>query len=180
MKKLLIIAIVMLVASMANAGLLLSVDGVVDPPETSITIKPSDRLIIDIVGDGTTDPGLFYMGLAVQGPGSLEIDNAAILYAGSDAGVAWDSDEEIAGMLGLQFPFVDVSLNDVPPVGTAKPPLEGKLIDNIIFHCEAPGDVVILLFSGDGEILDTQVIHQIPEPVTVALLGLGALLIRRK
>lgn len=180
MKKLLIIAIVMLVASMANAALLLSVNGQIDPPDTSITLEPSKEVIIDIWGDGITAPGTFFVGLGVQGPGTLNSGGAVINYAGTDKGVSLYDDAGIAEYLGIQNPFTLVSLNDVPAPGTPKAPLTGTLVDNMIFHCEGIGDVVILLFDIDGNLLDTQVIHQIPEPVTVALLGLGALFIRRK
>ena len=77
---------------------------------------------------------------------------------------------------------------------------EMVLIDEIWFHCDSDtpvNDVTVLLTSGGinvvnpdtmdlstipaGTILDTLIIHQIPEPMTMALLGLGGLaLIRRR
>ena len=69
------------------------------------------------------------------------------------------------------------------------PPLLGKLVDSILLHCEGIGEVTLTLASiydpGTGEpvsitVMDTQVIHQIPEPMTFALLGLGGLFLRRR
>jgi hypothetical protein len=52
------------------------------------------------------------------------------------------------------------------------------------FHCSAPGDVTISLYNtmvGDYETPDDVIlIHQVPEPATIALLGLGGLLLRRR
>jgi len=31
-----------------------------------------------------------------------------------------------------------------------------------------------------GAVMDSQIIHQIPEPITLALLGLGGLFLRRR
>ena len=43
--------------------------------------------------------------------------------------------------------------------------------------------MVIELYTtdfGTSELVDAVVIHQIPEPATIALLGLGGLLLRRR
>jgi hypothetical protein len=71
------------------------------------------------------------------------------------------------------------------------------LVDHVLLHCDdAPGDVVVWMspdVAGGGSIYTTGmpydgtwgagvVVHQVPEPMTIALLGLGglALLRRRK
>jgi hypothetical protein len=59
------------------------------------------------------------------------------------------------------------------------------LFSSIVFHCDGPGDVVVSLvhfnadFAVDG-VMDSIVIHQIPEPMTMGLLGLGGLFLRRR
>jgi hypothetical protein len=180
MKKLLVLMMVLGIAGAANAALLISVDGVVDPPESEIELIESDWVTLDIWGDGQTDPSTFFLGIDVQGPASLDLSQAEMLYTGNDALVDWLDYPEIADMLGLQNPLVLLSLNDLPPVGTPKEPLEGTLVDGIRLHCDGIGEVTVLLYDGDGVLLDTQVIHQIPEPMTLGLLGLGGLFLRRR
>jgi hypothetical protein len=62
-----------------------------------------------------------------------------------------------------------------------------KLFDLFTFHCEGPGDVVIQLLgtstyeTWDGGVLSSVTIHQvIQEPMTMGLLGLGGLFLRRR
>jgi hypothetical protein len=181
MKKLLVLMMVLGIAGAANAALLISVDGVVDPPDSEIEIMESDWVTLDIWGDGQTDPSAFLMGLELQGPASLDLANTDMIYTGSDASVDWLDYPDIADLLGVQNPLVLVSLNDIPPPGTDKAPLDGTLVDGIRLHCDGPGEVVVLLYDFDGNLLDSQVIHQIvPEPMTLGLLGLGGLFLRRR
>jgi len=180
MKKLLVLVLVLGVASVANAALL-SVNGIVDPPETEVTLSPSDTAIIDIWGEGTEDPLSFYAYVGISGPGTLDWSQAVILYTGDVTRIDTVDEPEAAAELGIQNPFVAFMLTD-PNNSAGHPiPLTGKLVDNIILHCDAIGDVVLSLYDIDLNLLDTQVIHQvIPEPMTMALLGLGGLYLRRR
>ncbi len=54
MKKLLVLMMVLGIASAANVSLLISVDGVVDPPDTEINLLPSEDAIISIWNEGPT------------------------------------------------------------------------------------------------------------------------------
>jgi hypothetical protein len=172
MKKLLVVAIVMLVASMANAGMLISVDGVVNPPDSAIELQPSQVAMIDIHSDGLSQSGAFF--LSIEGPGVFgDVSNAVNYVVPNDPENPSIIDISEVGLML----FVDMAL-----VGVPIPPVpQGLVVDLIPFHCEGEGDVILTLTNEEGLVLDTQVIHQIiPEPMTMALLGLGALLIRRK
>ena len=77
------------------------------------------------------------------------------------------------------------------------------LMDGLMFHCEEATDVEILLYAagqgitylthdaegnvigqeiayGPGELIDSILVIQTPEPMTIALLGLGGLFLRRR
>jgi hypothetical protein len=73
--------------------------------------------------------------------------------------------------------FVNLADGSIPPAA-----LNGVLVDLIDFHCTGqPGDVMLYLAEAAVfTVFDTQVIHQIPEPITFALLGLGGLFLRRR
>jgi hypothetical protein len=82
----------------------------------------------------------------------------------------WPPDPD--GIWGFYAAFSEI------PAGTV-------LYDEIVFTCLAVGDVTLyLLDAPDGEqasiIYDTVVVHQIPEPITIVLLGLGGLLALRR
>ena len=167
MKKFVFMLAVLEIANVANAALLLSVDGVVDPPESEITLLESETVIIDIYSDGQTmGEGTW---LSVEGPGTITSVPNGVNHVNTYYGIF-----DVYGMV-----FIDLAQLIAPPV----PPLpEGTLVDGIIFHCTGIGDVTLTLTNEAGDIVyDTQVIHQdVPEPVSIALLGLGGLFLRRR
>jgi hypothetical protein len=66
--------------------------------------------------------------------------------------------------------------------------MNGTVVNGITYRAEIAGDSTIILGSvvddGKGNYLmavwDTVVIHQVPEPMTICLLGLGGLFLRRR
>ena len=179
-KKLLFMLAVLAMASVANATILISVDGVVNPPDTEIKIPPSAWVTIDLWGDGETPCGMFLMTLDVDGPGSLDISGAVVHYPGNtNVPPMWYDDAALAGSIGAKNPMVYFDLVDLVAPPAVPAPLLGTLIDDILFHGEDIGDVTITLYNGLLEVLDTQIIH-VPEPMTIALLGLGGLFLRRR
>ena len=189
MKKLLVLTLVLGMAAMASASLQISVNGDPEPIDSEITILPSDDLILDIHAnmiDNTeyanyvmvVDAAMGTIGQGVgTGLGSLSaiVDNAA--YEGyylnkaiTDAGLdPLNYGGGSAGVVG------DISGG----------PIVGVVFDLIPFHCEGEGDAVIELWTAGADFIwsleDTVIIHQdIPEPITMALLGLGGLFLRRR
>ena len=111
-------------------------------------------------------PGTLALGIA-NGLGSLDATN---MLTKTGVTAALTDDALAAASFGIQNPFVSL---DVTTAITS-----GLLVRNVGFHCEGPGDVTMYLVDNNGEVLDSQVIHQIPEPMTMALLGIGGLAMR--
>ena len=192
-KKILVLVLVCGLASVANAGLLLSVNGSLDPVDSEITIRIGETVVLDIHGDNPADVGPAQGYLLIEGPGS--INGATLVHAGAlsyynDAGAmaegvglpAGDADGVVAlfqeylarpALTDVSYSFI----GDSPPVDDF---VNGLLVDDIIMTCEGLGDVTVTLMDETFAVLDTAVIHQIPEPMTLALLGLGGLFLRRR
>jgi hypothetical protein len=185
MKKLLALLLVLGMASTASATLQISVGGDPDPMSSEIYLSPSDEIIIDIWTDAeipqfagvtysmsTTPLGsLDWSGATFSNPPSTNIINGAWPAQGLPAG---DNPPE-AGFWGSIF-----SIEGATPIDTV-------LVNNLLFHCLDEGDATIYLYewlgdpgSEDPTVVDMVVIHQIPEPMTVALLGLGGLFLLRR
>jgi hypothetical protein len=59
------------------------------------------------------------------------------------------------------------------------------ILGSIAFHCEGAGDVTLKLYTVNDAyteltLVDSVIVHQIPEPITMTLLGLGGLFLRRR
>ncbi|HOK95856.1 MAG TPA: PEP-CTERM sorting domain-containing protein [Anaerohalosphaeraceae bacterium] len=134
----------------------------IDYPDSKLTINPSDVITIGIMDIlGQTQPGALALGISM-GPGSLDASGMKPL-AGVSAALTNDPDS--AAQYGLLSPYVALEIG---------PNMTGMLIRDLLFHCDGPGDVTIVLVDENGMIVDSQVIHQ-PEPMTLGLLGLGGL-----
>jgi hypothetical protein len=184
MKKLLVLALVLSMATMASAALTLSigVSGAVANGDGSYTVAPSDHLTLSLTTPGgiltDDDSGDFIMtcntalgtisGGVIENAATWWVNGLADDAAGAGAPVM-DGENGVWGGVGL-FNYTI--------------PADSLLFSGIDFHCEAVGDVTIGVYTHDwSEItgtLDTVVIHQIPEPFTMALLGLGGLFLRRR
>jgi len=170
MKKLLILALVLGFASMASATIMLSLDGALDVEE--ITIAPSDWVTIDIYDDGQCVPPdyLCYLDIGMISEGGYSLANARLGPAAGDFPASYN-------MYQLND-WDEVEFNQAWAVGST--PTAGAIF-LVDLHCELKDvDVQVGLYDAGGTLVDSMVIHQIPEPATIALLGLGGLLLRRR
>jgi hypothetical protein len=188
MKRLFILIFAVCLVSSASAALFISVNGVIEPPFAEVTLEPSNTAVIGIHGDGLT-PSPLTAYLLVEGPGW--IDGHKMVYRGllSDYQEfpftepcpgpcpTIDYYRELFGMPEL----MDLSLITFADAAITPAPLDGLLLDDIILHCQSLGDVMLSLVGDDfAALYDTQAIRQIPEPVTLLLLGMGGLILARK
>jgi len=187
MKKLLVLLLVFGMTSAAGATLQISVNGNLEPALSEYTLLPSETLSLDIWTDA--DIGAFelitFMIVVDTTVGTITPGVAVHPMASFGApapGYTYLNENVIPppGMEGLWGNVANVGYPVPPaiPAGTV-------LFDEIIFHCEDLVDATIYLMDApDGEmasiIYDSVVIHQIPEPMTIALLGLGGLLALRR
>ena len=181
MKNILTVFAVLAMASVANAGLSISVNGVVNPQDSSINLDYTinETAVIDIHADQTAMAMLL-----IQGPGAIDAANPTNLWEQSAAAnmAQADLDELIPVLAELGYPGVkDIISLDVVDASEPYTTPDGLVIDGLIFTCTDEGDVVLTLADiGLEQIFDTQTIHQIPEPLTLGLLGLGGLFLRRR
>ena len=161
------------IASVANANLMLNIN----EADNTVTIS----------GDGeTAAPVAAY--LLVEGPGSIAGGN--IMYPGSLA--AYDDLEAIAASLWMspedtldafkifmsKPDLADLSLITLADGAVPQALLQGTLVDDI--GLTVIGPVVLTLISDDfTTVFDTEIVH-IPEPISLTLLGLGILFLRRR
>jgi hypothetical protein len=184
MKSLAVFGFIFLLAASVNAALMISVNGVIEPPLAEIEVQPDETAVIGIHGDGLTPPpiGLY---LFVEGPGRIK--GHTIVYRGSLSLYEDYSPEDphipelpdlvklYRDLLGMPD-LMDLSYITLADGVVPMAPLEGLLVDDIILHCDGLGDVTLSLISDDfATIYDTQDIQQIPEPMTLLLLGVGGL-----
>ncbi|OHB61388.1 MAG: hypothetical protein A2167_02985 [Planctomycetes bacterium RBG_13_46_10] len=172
-KKTLVVLAVLISASVANADLVLNLN------EAGNTIT--------ISGDGTTIPPTAAY-LFIEGPGS--ITGGSIVYPGSLS--TYDELEDIAAILSMspqdtldvfrtfisRPSLADLSLITLADGAIPPAPLQGILVEGIGLTMTGP--VMLTLISDDFmTVFDTKYIAA-PEPLTIALLGIGSLFLRRR
>ena len=177
MKKMLVLILVLGMASAASATLQISVNGDPEPVDSQIWLEPSQELILDVWTDAGLLPG------SDEGFWAITVDQLGHISGG--VGMTGNTDVVVQGDATGYAPgqgiwFTTGSATGQYPAGTV-------LVDDILFHCLDDGDAVVTIwdisaFDGSGIAQDSVIIHQgIPEPMTLALLGMGGLfLVRRK
>ncbi|MHC4692935.1 MAG: PEP-CTERM sorting domain-containing protein [Planctomycetota bacterium] len=186
MKKLLVLMLVLGLASVANAALTIGVyetDGTTLYDSRAINVGENLMLKIIAVGGDTGDFG----GIALIADTTLGIVGTT---GTTHIPPAPDASALLGGATGN---FVGgMGANDDGIVGsiaafTAQPPHEdGVYFSDILFTCAGEGPVTVYLYDigttwsiADG-LIDSAVINQVPEPMTIALMGLGSLFLLRR
>ena len=198
MKKFVVLMLVLGMASMANAAIVeLSVNGAPAPDEYTLpNVSATFELDVDVTGAGLIGGELIITLNNEQGSvdwSEIEINpdycNTFVpdVYTGyTPWNFAW---RETSGTTTTPQQ-ITIDGGNMAPTATAGP---SWLLANAWFHCDSPTDVIITLTAGtgglamtgddiaEGTLLDQLIVHQpIPEPATIALLGLGGLLLRRR
>jgi len=191
MKKLLIFMLVLGLATVANATIVqLSIGGVTNGAGITqeITVPVCTELIIDVHGPALVNwagyiiingdpPSDGEWGDAIGPPYTVE--SGYYLKSGYPMKYAAAGDMASA----LRYSYAGWGWGyEIAAANAIGPPVGGREFD-FMFHCRAaPSDAVITLWADDDYVTpkDTIIVHQIPEPATIALLGLGGLLLRRR
>jgi hypothetical protein len=244
MKKFLVVVMVLSLASMANAGIVFSVDGSTSVDAVEILDVPSGSFTINIEVEGgsggnpptiNTNTGMPTDGATLMAGGDLKVQ----IRGSSSLGTLDQTNLEFPSMhttidgavqavkfsegtgkfsVGLKVwdPLWSVYASDDDYVAITGGVItwnsigEYTLLDGLEFHCEGEGTVYVDLIAADdilyydwivtgdeltgysasvnniyklyskNDVIDTITVTQIPEPMTIALLGLGGLFLRRR
>ncbi len=178
-------------AAIANAAVVINVNG----KTGGASIGPGETATISIIAADEQSPSNLYLFVTEGSLGTV-----------SGGSVIWPDFSATAGEITLhkgagdqivnavrqyEYDWLDVTQTYyINLIGKTTPSLvmNGTVVDGITYRAEIVGDSTIILGSvvddGQGSYLmavsDTVVIHQVPEPMTIALLGLGGLLLRRR
>ena len=167
MRKVLVLMLVVGFGSMATAGLTLTVNGY--PAEnSSISIAPSDYLMIGLYTDGSVEY-MGYLSIAEGGPGSWTGDYNVYIPPAFEQAYAY----YYGPITGMGDTWI------VDFFHSHSPQSFSGIAFEFGFHGDGPGDVLISYMDDMGVLHDTLAIH-VPEPMSIGLLGLGGLLLRRK
>jgi len=182
MKNLIIVLMVLSMATIASAALQISING---DRTDGATIYPSVTLSLGIYTDAAlaatyTD----YFVLTVNVTAGF-IDYLTGVPVVADDGM---SVEHTMDAITFASPLLDGMSENGVGGGLAFFVLPGvqagtQLFDGFVFHCEGPSVAMINLYTTDFSTLvlvDQAIVYQIPEPMTLGLLGLGGLFLRRR
>lgn len=174
MKKLLALLLVLGVASVANAALVLSVDG--DTSQDEIIINEGATVTIGVCN---TDAGgyIAYLGFGYVSEGGFELSGP--IYLGPPGYIPPIYPLPPEPIIYDDVIYYELGFGIPPEPFTEFPP--GIWITFDLTCMSAGVDVFVELWDSSWSVVvDTLIIHQVPEPMTIALLGFGGLLVLRR
>ncbi len=158
MKKLLVLALVCGMASLASAALVWA--------ENDTTINVGDTFTFTLVNTDGVLPTSIWIGLS-DGTVAKWNSGEVTAAAGSTATLtmaAWGAE------------YNAISYPDAPGVGT----FVAGTWATFVLEGIAQGVATLSIEDAGGTVLDSLAVTVVPEPATMVLLGLGALVLRRK
>ena len=183
MKKMLTLVLILAVASFASAAMNLQISVGGNTGTTETTVSPSTNITLGItnLGDYVQPDDFAGFGIIVfSGPGTI---SGGVVMAAAPSATMIDSDPcnqaELASMFGGPGIYGSIAS------WTTGTFAGGTYIDQLNFHCDGPSPVLVQLIWMDQNfenytVVDSLIVHQVPEPATIALLCLGGLLLRKK
>ena len=186
MKKLLVLVLILAMASVANAGFIFTVNGEPQPDEVWIQPIPSGEIELDLELSDQSTCLSYKLGYDLSNAQAEFIDTAVFPTVFDFAG---KTQNPLPG--GGPITHIEITASQFMSPAVTGPAV---LMNNLYVHCLDETDVILTITSlggttvdgepiPDGTVLHTLTIHQeIPEPATIALLGLGGLttLLRRR
>ncbi len=166
MKKVLALVMVLGMAGFASAGLQLTVNGTA---QNEVWIMVGTELTIGIQNDQGADQ--YNASVFLNAEGTAEWTGAKEARGIGNA-QGWEYFGPTEGFGDLWYAWFAQPVTDKLPAG---------ILGDLGFRCLKEGDALVTLTDGDLNMIGQLMIHQIvPEPMTLSLLGLGALVLRRR
>jgi len=172
-------------ATMASAALQISVNGSTAIDDITIDMTASETVIIGLATDAVITPGVGeWFGAAITGlMTGVSFDSLSAVSAyPTEGGIALFASAAVD--LGYPVPALEDGTGFTVTLGTIPSVAIGDIYTGIVLSGLAAGDYVLTL-TGSMDYMETTfqdsvMVHVTPEPMTMALLGLGGLFIRRR